>query len=100
MFELTEVRAACNLTSSVAANSTMDWTKQLVKGRQVCVECQPAVMKKKLGGRCRGNGVQAKETRWDAVTVPGCRGRWVMKSRQEECQCSSDDKQLASFILV
>jgi hypothetical protein len=61
-------------------------------------------MKKKLGGRCRGHGVLAKETRWDAVTVPGCRGRWVMKYRQEECQCgtiiSEKEAQLANFILV
>lgn len=98
MFELTDVHPGCNLaTSSMSGSNSpasadqsdlINWTGQLVKGASVCVECQPAAMKQKLGGRCRGHGVLAKQTRWDAVTVPGCRGRWVMKYRRENCQCS------------
>ena len=43
-------------------------------------------------------GVLRKQTRWKAVTVPGCRGRWVLKSRRDDCHC--DVQNPTSFILV
>lgn len=101
-FELTSVRAACNATSEdgsdVTAADQPDQKRWLVKGSMVCVECQTSAMRKKLGSRCRGHGVLLKETRWNAVTVPGCRGRWVLKSRKEECVCSAESS--SSYILV
>jgi hypothetical protein len=90
-FEFTEIWAAC---------ATMDpsTTAEFVKGNTVCVECQPQVMKKSLGSRCVGHGVLMKETRWKAVLASGCHGKWVLKSRQDECQCRKDAH--SSFILL
>jgi len=95
VFELTSVRSGCNVTGTPAE---AEFTEHLVKGATVCVECQPSAMKRQLGTRCRGHGVARKQTRWKAVTVPGCRGRWVMKSRQDDCQCNVQNPN--SFILV
>lgn len=98
-FEVTEVRAPCNVKIAADdAGAGSRWSNSLKKGAQVCVECQPTAMKEKLGGRCRGHGVYLRETRWDAVTVRGCRGKWMMVTRQEECQCATDDEH--SFILI
>jgi len=103
-FELTEVRPTC--AKSTTSLSTVDqnidetWTQRLVKGATICVECQSVAMHRKLGARCRGHGVMLKETRWSAVatTTGGCHGKWVMKSREQGCQCASDSPQ--SFILI
>jgi len=94
-FELTAVRSGCNVTGTPAEATFAD---HLVTGGTVCVECQPAAMKRQLGTRCRGHGVLRKQTRWKAVTVPGCRGRWVLKSRRDDCRC--DVQNPTSFILV
>lgn len=91
-FQLTESRPSCRITS------IGQWPKKLVKGAVACVECQPLAMKGKLGGHCRGHGLYRKETRWTAVTVPGCHGKWVMTTAHEECQCDPENE--LSFILV
>ena len=95
MFELTGVRSACNVSGTPAE---AEFSEHLTKGATVCVECQPSAMSRQLGTRCRGHGVAGKQTRWKAVTVPGCRGRWVMRSRRDDCQC--DVQSPTSFILV
>lgn len=90
-FELTEVQSPCNSTSD-------KWSSALTNGSTVCVECQTLAMHKELGGRCLGQGVLLRETRWNAVLRPGCHGKWVMQSRQEDCRCDADSS--ASFILL
>jgi len=97
VFELTGVRRGCNVTGTPAVAAAA-FTAGLVKGATVCVECQAAAMRRELGTRCRGHGVARKQTRWKAVTVPGCRGRWVMKSRADDCHCNA--RSPTSFILV
>lgn len=90
-FEVTEVRGSCHKNADL-------WSMDLQKGSTACVECQPMAMKKKLGNRCKGHGVYLKETRWNAVTVPGCHGKWTLQTRPENCQCDADHK--LSFVLV
>jgi len=105
-FELTQVRPACSKSSLTSLSSEdgekvdENWTQQLIEGATVCVECQSVAMRRKLGARCRGHGVLSKETRWSAIatTTTGCHGKWVMKSRDQGCQCASDS--LLSFILI
>ena len=74
-YEITNARKSCQLNG--AKNP---WAPELKKGATVCVECQELAMKKKLGVRCKGHGVYNKETRWNAITVAGCHGDWVMKT--------------------
>jgi len=92
-FEVTEVWPACE-----APNSLDNSTVHLVKGNTVCVECQTLAMKKHLGSRCKGHGVYLKETRWKAVLTSGCHGKWVLKTRAEDCQCNAEAEQ--GFILL
>lgn len=92
-YELTDVKSSCSVSA------TNPWAaKALRPGATVCVECQQLAMKKKLGVRCKGHGVYLRETRWNAVTVPGCHGKWEMKTRHEECTCNHND--ISSFILI
>lgn len=118
-FEITEVRPSCGKVSKLLAAVDLNsinsnkpdhvdlnrtWTERLAvsKGSTVCVECQSVALRRTLGGRCRGHGVMAKETRWAAVATGsrsfGCNGKWKLKSRQENCQCDPDSRR--SFILV
>jgi hypothetical protein len=91
-FELTETRPSCRRTP------LGDWPKLLIPGVVVCVECQPMITNGQPATRCRGHGVYGRETRWDAVIVPGCHGKWIMKSPHTPCQCPPDDP--LSFVLV
>jgi len=71
----------------------------LVRGARVCVECQPLGMNGAGGGgRCPGHGVLRRETRWAAVAVPGCRGKWIMVTPHANCRCPTDSNR--SFVLV
>jgi len=92
-FRLTESRRSCSRTP------LSDWPKLLVPGARLCVECQPLVMSGGVGnGRCSGHGVLDRETRWSAVGVPGCRGKWIMTTRHANCRCPADNQ--FSFVLV
>jgi len=110
-FEVTEVRRSCSKASvsggrvhhktKVNRAVTADWPRRLSPGAEVCVECQSLAMRRRLGGRCRGHGVLHKQTRWVVVAAAGtsgCHGKWVLKSRQDSCQCSAESP--FSFILV
>jgi len=92
-FEFTEVWPACHL------DSEHNLTNHLVEGLTACVECQPLAMRKSLGTRCKGHGLMMKETRWKAMLTSGCHGKWILKSKQEECKCPKDH-QVNSFILL
>lgn len=89
-FLVTEATPGCN--------SADHWSSGLTKGSEVCAECQTMAMHKQLGGRCLGQGVLLRETRWNAVLKSGCHGKWTMQSRTEECQC--DKESATSFILL
>ena len=89
-YEITEARKSCRLFQ--------EWAQPLTKGAIVCVECQQVAMKHKLGVRCQGDGVAHRQTRWHAVTVPGCHGKWEMKEEHVEGKCGGDDK--LPFIFV
>ena len=101
-FELTEVRRSCSkATVGPDVKGEVDWPSRLRKGVEVCVECQSLAMRRRLGGRCRGHGVLQKVTRWVVVAAAGttgCHGKWLLKSRQDSCQCSTESP--LSFILV
>jgi len=90
-FEIMEARKPCSY-------SPYPWATKLSAGTTVCVECQQVAMKKRLGVRCHGHGVYLKQTRFNAVTVPGCHGKWVMTSRHEDCSCHKEADM--SFILI
>lgn len=86
MYTLTDVRPSCWVSAVTVAGQL--WTANMTKGVDVCTECQPTAMRSKLGGRCQGAGLRNRETQWMAFGVPGCHGAWVMKTKQERCQCS------------
>lgn len=92
-YELTDVRQSCQSSTSSAP-----WTRPLVKGATICVECQPTAMRRKLGGRCRGHGVVGKQTRWNAATAQGCDGQWTLKVTHRECRCNPNSP--LSFIFI
>jgi hypothetical protein len=107
VYELTDVRSSCAprrnhkaspQDSLAATEQQQSWTGNLTKGAHVCAECQPTAMQTKLGGRCKGAGLHRRETPWMALSVPGCHGSWVMKTRQEECRCN--DERMLNLILV
>ncbi|XP_078599523.1 somatomedin-B and thrombospondin type-1 domain-containing protein-like [Branchiostoma floridae x Branchiostoma japonicum] len=82
-FRVTSTSAACRLRSNYLAG----WTRTLRAGANVCVECQPHAMDRKM--HCRGDGASGPNTgRWTAVDATGCRGTWKKHSRQENCYCS------------
>lgn len=92
-FRLTENRRSCGRTP------LSEWPKLLEPGTRLCVECQPLVMGGGGGvGRCTGHGVLNRETRWTAVGVPGCRGKWIMTTPHAQCRCPADNQ--FSFVLV
>lgn len=86
-------------TGVCASENAPAWVQQLSKGAQVCVECQEFAMKKKLGVRCKGDGVVMKETRWDAVTAPGCHGIWMKTAEATEGTCE-DASHSQAFIFI
>ena len=96
MYTLTDVRPSCWVGAHPGGRKA--WTANMTKGVDVCAECQPTAMRSKLGGRCQGQGLRNRETQWMAFGVPGCHGAWVMKTRQERCQCSG--RHLVNLILV
>ncbi|XP_074641918.1 somatomedin-B and thrombospondin type-1 domain-containing protein-like [Tubulanus polymorphus] len=81
-FEIIDNRKACY------RKDFRRWAGFLEAGTQLCVECQPYAMKRALGMRCRGHGLQNVKTRWNAMNVPGCHGLWVRKSEFSDCTCN------------
>merc|ERR1712004_326538 len=77
-FEITRSAHKCH------KHTDNNWARLMRNGVHVCVECQPNAMKSGLGNRCNGHGVYLEETRWSALTVPGCHGRWRMRTYHGE----------------
>jgi len=94
-FELTDVHSTCRKMSK----RSNKWLAKLVKGAQLCVECQSFAMQRELGARCRGHGVFQRQTQWKAVTVPGCHGKWrLVTEHTEQCDCDPVDGYSFSFV--
>lgn len=74
-----------------------DWAKVLVKDAEVCVECQPTSMNKRLE-RCRGHGVFHQETTWKAIEVKNCHGTWKMITHHTSDTCNHQGDH--DFVLV
>lgn len=51
----------------------------LLTGDMVCVRCETAAMRdsRTESPRCPGHGVEGRTTRWEALSAPHCRGKWV-----------------------
>ena len=62
-------------------------SRKLETGSRVCVQCQDAAMRKHLGYRCHGHGVEGKITRWTALAGHACHGRWVKREQYSVCPC-------------
>jgi len=94
-FAVIETRPACR---------RHDWTRRLVPGAVVCVECQQfAALQSSAGSargrRCAGHGVYRRETAWNAVNVRRCHGKWKLISRHvKPCEC--DPRSDTSFVFV
>ncbi|PSN38721.1 hypothetical protein C0J52_26883 [Blattella germanica] len=44
---------------------------------RVCVRCETQALRKNLGYRCAGHGVEDRATRWTALSAPHCHGKWI-----------------------
>nr|XP_054773120.1 somatomedin-B and thrombospondin type-1 domain-containing protein-like [Lytechinus pictus] len=65
------------------------WTSSLRKPKIACVECdRPAYG---TDGHCHGEGTLKEKTRFVAVDVKGCRGRWIQQSIESDCKCNSGE---------
>ncbi|XP_023715451.1 somatomedin-B and thrombospondin type-1 domain-containing protein [Cryptotermes secundus] len=49
----------------------------LREGERVCVRCETQALRKNLGYRCAGHGVEDRATRWTALSAPHCHGKWI-----------------------
>jgi hypothetical protein len=49
----------------------------LFQGERVCVRCETQALRKNLGYRCAGHGVEDRATRWTALSAPHCHGKWI-----------------------
>ncbi|KAG8176521.1 hypothetical protein JTE90_021812 [Oedothorax gibbosus] len=87
MFEVTKTRKSCEAVASVLAK----------KGAEVCVACEAAAIRRHLGYRCQGHGVDHKQTGFALLAYQQCTGLWKRKSVQEKCRCEGGK---ADFIFV
>ncbi|XP_052261190.1 somatomedin-B and thrombospondin type-1 domain-containing protein-like isoform X2 [Dreissena polymorpha] len=93
----TAYKALFRVTHAGRGCQKSEWAKVLKKGDQVCVECQPTSMNKRLE-RCRGHGVFRANTTWKAIEVSHCHGKWEMITHHDQGQlCKLSDH---SFVLV
>lgn len=78
-------------------NGDAEWAAVMEKGAEVCVECQPTSMNKRLE-RCRGHGVFNQETTWKAIEAKNCHGKWKMITHHEPRTCNHNGDH--DFVLV
>jgi len=64
-------------------------TQQLHRGNEICVSCESKAVREKLGDRCTGHGVAAKQTRFKNVITPACHGRWERLRVEADCSCAN-----------
>ncbi|XP_076373203.1 somatomedin-B and thrombospondin type-1 domain-containing protein-like [Tachypleus tridentatus] len=90
VFEITKSKHKCVVLG--------DASKSLHKGKRVCVACEATAMRKYLGYRCNGHGIESRSTRWAALEASHCHGRWVRLSTHNRCPCHADGS--PDFIFV
>lgn len=90
-------RAIYRVTHARGSCEDHPWAKVLKHGAEVCVECQPTSMNKRLE-RCRGHGVFRQETMWNAIEVKNCHGKWKMITHHESETCNHQGDH--DFVLV
>ncbi|KAK7871272.1 hypothetical protein R5R35_007556 [Gryllus longicercus] len=67
-FEVLKASKACRKETAYAS---------LREGERVCVRCETQALRKALGYRCPGHGVEDRATRWTALAAPHCHGKWI-----------------------
>lgn len=77
-FEILKASKACRKEPSF---------KSLREGERVCVKCESEALRKDLGWRCQGHGVEGKTTRWTALSAPHCHGKWL-RAQEANKDCS------------
>lgn len=80
VFEIVKSRKACDILGPEVG-------RNLQQGSRVCVQCQDAAMRKHLGYRCHGHGVEGKITRWTSLAAHNCHGRWIRREQYSVCPC-------------
>ncbi|XP_054713139.1 somatomedin-B and thrombospondin type-1 domain-containing protein-like [Uloborus diversus] len=88
-FEVTKVKKSCEGN---------ELYPKFTKGARVCVVCETAAMRKHLGYRCQGHGVEHKSTRFTYLPFSQCHGRWKKLETSEKCNCNQNGD--ADFIFV
>ena len=73
------------------------WAKDLDPLTPICVECQDFAMDEH--GHCKGHGVMAELTSWDAVDIYSCHGEWLRIGPLVR-NCSCNNKDFNNFIFV
>ena len=91
VFEVTRARKGCE-SSDQKANH------KLTTGSKVCVSCASAAMRKHLGYRCHGHGIDDTVTRFSSVASNNCHGQWRRRGQYELCPCHADSH--ADFIFI
>jgi hypothetical protein len=61
----------------------------LFKGERVCVKCETQALRKDLGYRCAGHGVEDRATRWTGLSASHCHGKWIRLDTGSSAQDAS-----------
>ncbi|KAL0267289.1 UNVERIFIED_CONTAM: hypothetical protein PYX00_009604 [Menopon gallinae] len=72
------------MKSSKACRKENNFTA-LHDGATICVKCEEAAMREsrnEADARCPGHGVEGRTTRWEALSAPHCRGKWIRLESQ------------------
>ncbi|KAK8769600.1 hypothetical protein V5799_013936 [Amblyomma americanum] len=76
LFEVTKSRKACESLESFSS---------LREGQRLCVACEVTAMRKHLGHRCTGHGLEDRTSRFAALGHLLCHGRWQRIERADRC---------------
>lgn len=89
-FEVTKASKGCHKGEDAGAY------KALHVGQTVCVQCEDTAMRKYLGYRCKGHGMEDHSSRFNSMNHPSCHGRWIRRNVHDTCPCVGG----ANFIFV
>ncbi|XP_075746775.1 somatomedin-B and thrombospondin type-1 domain-containing protein-like [Rhipicephalus microplus] len=76
LFEVTKSRKACEALESF---------NLLREGQRLCISCEVTAMRKHLGHRCTGHGLEDRTSRFAALGNLHCHGRWQRLERTDRC---------------
>ncbi|KAF2885443.1 hypothetical protein ILUMI_20723 [Ignelater luminosus] len=77
-FEILKASKACRKETNF---------KALKEGERICVKCESEALRKNLGWRCQGHGVEGRTTRWSALSAPHCHGKWLRAQAEADHEC-------------